>query len=257
MANRIIPHFLRLVLVGVCLSFSHVFGQVSVKDSSIGMVMIRPSYALQVPGGDLSSRFGMNQSIGMAAGYKWSSGWMLSAEATLLFGSKIKEQGIFTGLTTSEGFIVGVDGLYGDIRLFERGYTVMGNLSRLFPVQKPNPNCGFVVELGVGFMQHKIKIDDKKNSVPALRTPYVKGYDRLTNGIAVRQFIGYLHVGNRRLVNFYGGVEAIQGFTASRRTYNFSTMSADDAPRIDLLFGLRVGWIIALFKEAPDPFYMY
>ncbi|MFM9008890.1 MAG: hypothetical protein ACKOQY_09995 [Bacteroidota bacterium] len=246
-----------LLLCLVMLVSGFVSAQVSVKDSAIGMVMIRPSFALQAPGGDLSTRFGMNQSIGMAAGYKWANGWMVGAEATLFFGSKIKEQGVFTGLTTAEGTIVGVDGLYGDIRLFERGYTVMATLSRLFPVKKPNPNCGFVVETGLGFMQHKIKIDDKKNAVPAVRDPYVKGYDRLTNGIAFKQFIGYLHVGNRRLVNFYGGVEAIQGFTASRRSYNYSTMSVDDAPRIDLLFGLRVGWIIALFKEAPDPFYMY
>jgi hypothetical protein len=34
-------------------------------------------------------------------------------------------------------------------------------------------------------------------------------------------------------------------------------MKADDESRVDLLFGLRAGWIIALFREAPDPFYTY
>lgn len=232
-------------------------GQLSVRDSSISMVMIRPSLALQVPGGDLASRFGVNQSAGMAFTYKFSSGWMLTAEGTFFFGSRITEPGLFKGLTTSEGTIIGVDGLYGDIRVFERGYYTAIGLGKLFPTGKPNPNCGFLVEVQAGFMQHKIKIQDKKNAVPALRGDYVKGYDRLCNGFMARQFIGYMYVGNRRLVNFYAGLEAVQGFTRNRRDWNFSEMGPDQRARLDLLFGARVGWIIALFREAPDPFYTF
>lgn len=231
--------------------------QVSVKDSAIAMVMIRPHIGLQIPAGDLSRRFGTNQSIGLSAVRKWKNGWAIHADASFIFGSKVNEPGLFKGLTTSEGTIIGSDGLYGDVRVFQRGYSITLGLGRLFPVQKPNPNCGFLVEAGAGFLQHKIKIDDKKNAVPSLRGEYLKGYDRLCNGIAFRQFIGYSHVGNRRLINFFGGIEAVQAFTASRRDINFSTMQADDERRIDLLFGVRVGWIIALFREAPDPFYTY
>jgi hypothetical protein len=254
-AVRFTPVFAALLVLAGFSKFA--CAQVSVKDSAVAMVMIRPHLGIQVPGGDLAKRFGTNQSIGLSAAYKWKNGWSIYADASFIFGSKVDEPGLFTGLTTSEGTIIGSDGLYGDIRVFERGYAVTMGLGKLFPVKKPNPNCGFLVEAGAGFLQHKIKIDDKKNAVPSLRGDYLKGYDRLCNGIAFRQFVGYSHVGNRRLVNFFVGVEAMQAFTASRRDINFSTMQADDDLRIDLLFGLRAGWIIALFREAPDPFYTY
>lgn len=231
--------------------------QVSVKDSAISMVMIRPSYGIQLPGADLANRFGFNQTVGLATTYKNKLGWMISAEGDFIFGNRITEPNLFSMLTTTEGTIIGEDGLYGDIRVFERGYYITLSFGRLFKVLKPNPNCGFIVEGGVGFFQHKIKIQDKKNSVPSLNGDYVKGYDHLTNGLSVREFIGYQYISNHRLVNFYGGVEFLQGFTKNRRDYNYSEMSADPSTRFDMLMGIRVGWIIPLFKEAPEEFYMY
>jgi len=239
------------------LGFYSTSAQVSVKDSSIAMVMIRPSYALQLPAGDLANRFGINQSIGMGVTYKTAKGWMFTAEGAFIFGTNINEPNLFGNLTTSDGTIIGSDGLYADIRVFERGYYATLGVGRLFKVAKPNPNCGFIVEASLGFIQHKIKIQDKKNAVPALQEEYLKGYDRLTNGLAVREFIGYLYVGNHRLVNFFGGIEAVQGWTAGRRDYDYSDMKANKQARIDLLFGLKVGWVIPLFKEAPETFYLY
>ncbi len=251
--KRLFP-LIFILLLSIC-SLSK--AQVSLKDSAISMVMIRPSYGLQLPGGDMAIRFGFNQSVGLGVSYKNKRGWMISAEGAFIFGTKISQPGLFAGLTTSEGTIIGSDGLYADIRAFERGYYVTLGAGKLFPVLKPNPNCGFIIEGSLGFMQHKIKIQDKKNSVPALNEAYAKGYDRLTNGLAVREFVGYLYVGNHRLVNFYGGVEAIQGFTAGRRDFIYTEMKADKEARLDLLFGIRIGWVIPLFKEAPDEFYIY
>lgn len=231
--------------------------QVSLKDSSISMVMIRPSYGIQIPEGELANRFGFNQTVGIATTYKNKKGWMITAEGDFIFGNRITEPNLFSMLTTTEGTIIGEDGLYGDIRAFERGYYITLGVGRLFKVLKPNPNCGFITELSVGFFQHKIKIQDKKNSVPSLHGEYVKGYDHLTNGLAIREFVGYQYISNHRLVDFYGGLEFLQGITQNRRDYNFSDMSADHSTRLDLLLGFRVGWIIPLFKEAPDEFYLY
>jgi hypothetical protein len=256
MTNGIFKYI--LLLVGCLLSgLTPVNGQASLKDSSISMVMIRPSYGLQFPGGDLANRFGFNQSVGMGVTYKNKKGWMITAEGSFIFGTKINQPGLFSGLTTSEGTIIGSDGLYADVRAFERGYYVTLGVGKIFKMAKPNPNCGFIIEGSLGFIQHKIKIQDKKNSVPALNDEYVKGYDRLTNGLAAREFIGYLYIGNHRLINFFGGVEAVQGWTAGRRDFIYTDMEADKSARFDLLFGFRVGWIIPLFKEAPDEFYLY
>lgn len=252
--------FASIRLLWVIVMFSMVepaVAQVSLKDSSISMVMIRPSYGLQIPGGDLANRFGLNQTVGIATTYKNKSGWMITAEGNFIFGNRTTEPNLFSMLTTTEGTIIGEDGLYGDVRVFERGYYITLGVGRVFKVLKPNPNCGFIVEGSLGFIQHKIKIQDKKNSVPSLQEEYAKGYDHLTNGLAIKEFVGYQYISNHRLVNFYGGLECVQGITRNRRSYNFSEMGPDNGTRLDLLFGFRIGWIIPLYKEAPEDFYIY
>jgi hypothetical protein len=252
-----LKRLLLLLIAGLFMLSETAFSQANIRDSSISMVLIQPSYALQAPGADMAKRFGINSSLGLSITYKHKSKWMFSADGAFIFSNTIGEPDLFKNILTSDGYLIGSGGFYGDIVAYERGYYLMLSLGRLFPVKKPNPNCGFFVQAGAGFMQHKIKIVDKKNTVPAVTGDYAKGYDHLSNGFATREFAGYLYTGNRRLVNFYGGLEFVQGFTAGRRSYNFDTGLPDTGKRIDLLFGLRIGWIMPLYKEAPDKYYIY
>lgn len=232
--------------------------QVSVKDSSISMVLIVPSYGYQVPLGTLSERFGNNSNIGISCIVKNKKKWYLSFEGNFLFGGTIKEPNLYSNLTTEKGFIIGSDGLYADIRTFERGYYISASYGRLFPVKKPNPNCGFFAQVGTGYIQHKIAIQDKKNAVPALQDEYVKGYDHLTNGLLIKEMTGFWYTGNTRLVNFFLALEFVQGITQNRRDYDFATSApSDKSTRVDVLLGGRVGWMIPLYREAPDKFYTY
>lgn len=231
--------------------------QSSVSDSSISMFMIAPSYALQFPGGDMADRFGINNNVGLSFIWKRSSGWMFSLQGSFLFGNTIDEPGLFSMLTTSDGFIIGSDGLFADIRSFERGYYGVLSAGKLFPFKKPNPNSGLYVLLGAGYMQHWIRIEDKKNAVPSLQDDYLKGYDRLSGGLMIQESAGYLMTSNNRLVNFYVGVEMIQAFTRGMREYNFDQERPYTDQRLDLLFGLRVSWFMPLYSSAPDKFYIY
>lgn len=81
---------------------------------------------------------------------------------------------------------------------------------------------------GVGILQHKIRIEHQDNKIPQLEGDYLKGYDRLSNGLMVHQFVGYFHMSNNRLINFFVGAEAWQGFTKNRRDLNFDTKMHDD-----------------------------
>ena len=110
---------------------------------------------------------------------------------------------------------------------------------------------------GIGFLQHKKRIEVTGNVVPELTRDYRKGYDRLSNGPAITQFIGYHYLSNRRLINFFGGFEAIAALTKNRRGYNYDTMEYDNKQRFDLLYGIRFGWIIPLYKKKPKEFYFY
>ncbi len=235
-------------------SFS-IYAQVSVKDSSIFTPLICGSYAYQIPGGDLAKRFGDNSNIGVDILFKTKKNWIYGIQYSHLFGNVIYENNILDNLRNKDGWIINRNGQEAIIRLFERGHTYMGKFGRLFNVLAPNPNCGFFVTLGAGYLHHKIRIDNIGNDVPQLNKEFKKGYDRLTGGFALQGFAGYLLLSNSRLTNFYVGVELTQAWTQSLRSFNYDTMQADTQKRLDQLTGFRFGWIIPIYKKSPREFY--
>ncbi|MEW6469386.1 MAG: hypothetical protein AB1458_10690 [Bacteroidota bacterium] len=233
------------------------FAQANVKDSSIACPLVKMSYALQLPGADLADRFGINSNTGLAILYKTRGNLLFGIEGTFIFGNMIKEDGILDSISTADGQIISQNGTFATVRQFERGFTVMMQFGKLFPVLGPNPNSGIFFMGGAGFMQHKIRIDDIGNASPQLSKEYRKGYDRMTNGLVVSEFIGYQYLSNKRMINFYVGLECYQAFTKSRRSWDYDLMRADTQSRFDLLYGIRAGWVLPLYKKAPDEFYYY
>ncbi len=234
-----------------------VFAQSGVRDSVIRFPYIGVSYGLFIPGGDMDDRFGNASMIGLNTLYKTASNWLFGLSGGFLFGSDVKQKGLLDGISADNGQIIGLDGLYADVRVFERGYLVGATFGRLISFQNPNPNSGITVTATLGFIQHKIRIESIGNTVPQLRNDYLKGYDHLTNGLHLTEFIGYTYFSNRQLVNFYGGFEFTQGFTTNRRDFNFDDIEGSDKNRLDLMYGFKLGWILPLYKKKPAPFYLY
>lgn len=229
--------------------------QVSIKDSSIFTPLICGSYSYQMPGGDLAKRFGNNSNLGVDILFKTKKNWIYGIQYSFLFGEKIYENNILDNLKNKDGWIINRNGQEAIIRLFERGHSYMGKFGRLFNIMAPNPNSGFFITLGAGYLHHKIRIDNIGNDVPQLNKEFKKGYDRLTGGFALQGFAGYLFLSNSRLTNFYIGVELTQAWTKSLRSFNYDTMQADTQKRIDQLTGFRFGWIIPIYKKSPREFY--
>lgn len=246
-----------LFIATLLLVFSKSYGQGSVRDSAISMVLVQPGFGIQVPMGDMADRFGWNSTVSLEGTYKHKSGWMAGVQGSFLFGSEVKQTDLFSNLVTSQGQIVASDGKYADIRVFERGYTIILNAGKLFRMKRPNPNSGFAVKIGAGYMQHKIRIEDKLNLTPSLQGDYKKGYDHLASGFCLRQSVSYIYVGNRRLVNFFIEAEAVEGLTKGRRSFDFDLEIPDTGKRTDILTGVRVGWILPLYKAAPEKYYFY
>ena len=229
----------------------------NVKDSSLFVPMVKLSYSLQGPGGDLVDRFGTNSNVGLNFTIKTTSHWIIGAGGSFIFGNRIKEKGILDNLKTSSGFIINQNGNPAEVRLFERGYTVSIYAGRQFHWLGINKNSGIFAYAGPVFLIHKIKIDDIGHQSPPLVDPYPKGYDRLTAGFGAQQFVGYLFLSSKKMLNFFVGCEFTEAFTKSQRSFDYDLMKQDTKKRIDVLQGIRIGWILPLYQKPAQEFYYH
>jgi hypothetical protein len=226
-------------------------------DSLATAHLITFSYAYQMPGGDMATRFRNNSSIGGGYYYKTKRNVLIGAEGHFIFGGKPKEVNMLDSIRigkTSDGNIIDANGQYADVRMYERGYDLSVKIGKVFKLKSANTNSGLFFTAGAGFLQHKIRIESMGNRAPQLTKEYRAGYDRMANGLMLAENVGYFYMGENKMTNFYLALEMVQGFTNGKR-YNFDTMMMDDASRLDLLFGLRLGWMIPVQSQKADEFY--
>lgn len=244
------------LIVALFLLYGNVFAQVSSTEPK-GVVLSKFTYGAQLPVGVLQERFGPNFIAGGGLDWQWGpKNWVIGVDAQYIFGNRVKEDPL-VGLRTQEGYIIGNDREVADIPLRERGLYAGVTVGRVFPIsQQQSSRAGWRFNLGLGFLQHKIRIqDDPQRSVLNLNETYKKGYDRLSNGLALQQFFGYQAMSKDRRSNFMAGLEFMQGFTQSRRSFDFATQAQDNKNRVDLLFGIRLGWILPFYAEKAEDIY--
>ncbi len=217
------------------------------------MLQINFGYGFQAPGGDLADRFGLSSSIGLTANYMTGK-FIFGAEGDFIFGANVKTD-VLSFMRTEDLAIIGDQREYTDVSIAQRGWYAGGMVGAIFPILPSAERSGLRLTLGSGLMQHKIRIQDRAGAATQLQGDYIKGYDRLTNGLAFKEFIGYNYFSKNQRVNFYAGFEFMQAFTKSRRDYNFDTMSADTDSRVDLLYGIKVAWTLPFFYDADEQFY--
>lgn len=246
-----------IIVLAVLLSGGPSYAQGDIRDTTVALVAISPSYAYQVPGGDMALRFGNNSNIGLSAYRKFSNNYLLGAEGGFLFGNKVHEPGLLRNVINSMGQIVDQEGVMADVHLYQRGWTLMGFAGKIMPIAGPNPNSGIMLKIGAGYMRHKIRVQTQENVVPNLEGDYLEGYDRLCAGPVGMFFVGYQHFSNRRRVNFFGGFEVMLGATEPLRAYNFDTERADTGRRTDMLSALRAGWTVLIHKRYDNRFHLY
>jgi hypothetical protein len=204
----------------------------------------------------MSKRFGPSLGAGGTLLLKTRHNWIVGFEANYCFGRNVKED-VLANIKNEDGFIVDNEGYPADLRITERATCVQLVGGKVFSLLSANRHSGLMVLLGAGAMQHRIKFYDKQQKVAAVKGDLGEGYDRLSLGFVMSQFVGYLFLSEHRMVNFYTGFEFFEGFTHSVRKFNYDTGMPDTAKRLDGLAGFRFGWILPLYKKKPDEFYYY
>ena len=247
-----------LLITVILLTASSLFAQLNIHDSIIFTPLISATFGYQFPGGDLARQFGSNSSIGGSIMFKTKTNWLFGAEGNFMFGQTVKNSdSLLKIISTEQGFVIDANGYYADMVYYERGFNFFAKFGKVIPLLAPNPNSGFTLVAGAGYIQDKIRIHNPGNTAPQLLGDYKKGYDRLNGGIALTGSVGYMYLSSARLVNFSLAFEFMQAWTKPYRERDFDTGLKDTRSFSSQFYTVRVSWIIPLYRRVPKEFYMY
>ena len=233
--------------------------QLAAQEEHRALTAILFDYTHQFPMADLQESFGDNSSIGISVIRKTTDNWLFGMDGSYIFGEKVKNENLFDNIATEDGSIINEDGLFANILTFERGFSAFllgGKAFEFVGRYGSGYSSGIYVVGGIGYMQHKIRIQTQEDFIPHLSEEYKKGYDRLSGGISMKVNANYMYFSKKNNIKFVAGVELIKGWTKNLRAYNFDEMQyTSDSNRNDILLGIKAGFIIPIFKKNTEEFH--
>jgi hypothetical protein len=231
--------------------------RVGVADSVLLAGLVQLEYGAVLPLADLSDRFGLHNDIGLQISIKNRKNLLLGAGMQFYFGSSVREDSILKPIQNEAGFIIGTDGFQYTPNLSMRGWSLSAHAGKVTGLGAVNPNSGVVLIGAAGFIQHRIDLNFEKEFLPQLLGDYEKGYDRLANGLFLRQYIGYIYSGSERFLNLRVGMEWTESFTAPRRDANLDTGEIPSGNRLDIQAALKVAWVLPIYENPKLQYYYY
>ena len=249
-----------LFLVGLVtlIPFSDLMGQklAGAKNLDRG-ILFSAGYGIYQSAGDLADRFGNGFAIDGGLSYLGrNSNFEFGVRANYGFGNEVKED-VLADLRVREGFIVGNMRDPADIQLRQRQLFVGPMVGYTFRIGT-NQRSGINLRTSVGYFFSRIRVQqDAIQGVSPLQPEKLAGYDRLTGGPAIYQFVGYQTLSENRRINFYVGADILAGFTKPLRAFDIAAGGPlPNEIRTDLALGLRAGLIIPIyFGEGREIYY--
>ena len=232
---------------------SFLFGQENKKTSTI---MFSFDYSFQFPEMDLKDRYGVNSSIGGSIISKTKKNYLYFLTSKWIFGNKINEENIFDFIDGNNGDIINIDGQIPIIRTFQRGAQFHFNFGKKINLNIKKSTSGVVPALGIGYVYHKIFIENILGETPQLNEDLKRGYDRLSGGFSLKQSLTFMYLSNNNMKNFNIGLELIECWAKDLRINNY-TNNIVPKNRFDLFIGITLQWIVPLKKRTTNNFYYY
>ncbi len=216
-------------------------------------ILLHFNLGSHIPLSDLAKRFGIDQSFGGGLERIFEDNKIIGLEGHFFFSQKVKDDPL-KNMRNANGDIIGIDQGLARLNLRQRGFYVGAQVGKLFVFNKPT-RTGLRVTAGAGWMQHWIRLQDDNQSVPLVAGEYSKGYDRLTGGLALNQYVGWQKLSKSRRVNFYIGIECNQGFTSTLRDFDYAEKRKLTGRRFDVRLGLRAGWVLPFYQKKAEEIY--
>jgi hypothetical protein len=220
-------------------------------------VLLVPNYTAQFPFGHMADRFGFNSLFGMQVAYKVKKNWIISVEGAFLFGTKVRENYVLDNISTSTGQFINQSNGLVRVTPQEQGFNTKLTIGKIIPFSEKYPDAGLLLMTGIGFLEHKIVMNVKEKDLPQLSKTYRKGYDRMSNGPVISQFVGGIFLERKKFISVYGGLQFDVGFTQGRRNFDFYSQAPLKDKRIDFFLGIKIGWVIPIFTHASDKEFFY
>lgn len=252
-------NWFRNSLVGlIVLVCSTAYGQGDIKDTTLLISQVNIFGAHYFPAGDYADKFFSPTMVGGGYHIKTRKNWLFGVDGGYMFRDGVRNpQTYLQNMRTESGNIIAQDGSFAPVVANMRGFAINAHIGKVFNWIGPNPNSGIFFRVGAGYLQHSIHFEARRSDLPQLENDMRPYYDQLTSGFSINQFVGYQHLSNSRLTNFYVGIEAIEGFTMNRRSFNLDLGGPDTVQKTDFLLGLKVGWIVLIYKRKPKEYYFY
>jgi hypothetical protein len=244
------------LLISLCSGAAKAQDRVGVADSVLLAGLVQIEYGATLPLGDLADRFGFHSDVGLQITIKNRKNWLIGSGFQFYFGSRVNEDSIVDPLRNQSGFLIGSDGFQYSPNLFMRGWSLNAHVGKVTSWAAANPNSGIVLLAGAGFLQHRIDLIYEEEFLPQLKGNE-QAYDRLSNGLFIRQYIGYLYNGSERFLNLRAGLEFTQAFTESRRSVNADTGEIPEGGRLDMQLALKVAWVLPIYENPKLQYYYY
>lgn len=234
------------ILVALVISTSS-FGQSYLRDSIISITSFQFGYTPSLTAFDMGDKSDFLHIFSPSISHKNKSNWYFKGSLGLIVGHNALERGTPRMVFSELELPISADGLIQEMAIRFQGFSFGLEIGKLINVSNHNLNSGLYVAAGVGFLQHRIKFDYLGQGVMQLEEPYIFGYDRLTNGTLIYQFIGWRKYSNRNSFNYEFGLELNQGLTKNRRSWNYDLFGPDNNLRLDFYYGLRMNVILPFY----------
>ncbi len=207
------------------------------------------SYGVDLPGGDLADRFGLNYNPAVDLDYVINDSWFFGVHGHFLLGPFVKED-VISNIRTSDGLLIGQQKNKSILTMKQRGFSVGIHAGKFINLSPTKQKHGIRLRVGSGLLSHHIIFNDESVTLNQLLGDYGRGYDRLTRGLTLEEFIGYQYISADGKINMFAGFSFVQGFTQNLRPVNFDTGLRDDRRRLDLMNGLRIGVTFNLYENS-------